>query len=406
MNKINISTHTLMKYHLLFNKDKPFDEQFLTKEILSDFNNENSYINLTKKYRIYTSDKVKYVCVTHSNSIDIQTVFKLDDNISFDLNIKVRLITSSSIGTKILNELREYAFLNDFIILKHQGIRKIAIVDKYLMLIKVIENKSKEYSILNIVDLKTINSKKDIEEIKEKILNTISDNEFLLLLNNLGLLDIWHNSEIQQKQQLSIDENLAEIQIFKEVLSGERRSFPPRFWEDELLGTNHEATRTIIKYLFENILHWSKYDIYFESNFSLFKKYKLSGMLSRLYTNNFMKAVLEVYPDMLPWEFKNGTSSWFWSEDNNGKNNLLKYKKWLLDKMHFDGFIINENNLLQYDWRMLLKRYKVLGMLTVACKDNLQEFFKLMFNKDISIQEIEAYEYKFRSGAGEVKITI
>lgn len=113
------------------------------------------------------------------------------------------------------------------------------------------------------------------------------------------------------------------IEIYKLLLEGRIRRFPPGIWE---CPEAKENSIRCIKYLLEDILKWDIEDIKKNIRMKVFIKYKLSGMMQTLYGNSPYEALSEVYPNQfMPWELHEApTRIWF------DKENRLLAMDWLI----------------------------------------------------------------------------
>ena len=89
--------------------------------------------------------------------------------------------------------------------------------------------------------------------------------------------------------------NYSDIEIFEMVRSGALHTFPIDFWSGiDSLNT----AKTIIKYLFENILKWTIEDIKSKPIYDLFCENRLGYMLKNLFNNSAYQAVIYAYPEL------------------------------------------------------------------------------------------------------------
>lgn len=291
---------------------------------------------------------------------------------------------------------------DDIILIKRLGVRHICkIGDKLVFYNKDDSNIKAKYRVKNIIKLNSLTNREDINRFLKKYFSENTENENLILLTKLNLIDIFY-----KKQDIAIDGN-PDIEVFKKVISGELSRFPYGFWQEEVGYNGSERARDIVKYLFDEILKWGSYEIYKNVNYKVFKEYKLTAMLSRIYDNNPVKAIVDAYNGRLkPWLFKNKNITYYWDKNKNGEIHAKEAIKWLLERLKEDGWNVNKNNLLGYNWEDMLKKYNLKGILTTTCNDDIGRFFKLAFDKEYSQQEIDAYKYKFNRKTRDVKIHI
>lgn len=89
------------------------------------------------------------------------------------------------------------------------------------------------------------------------------------------------------------------IELYKEVLEGKRKKFPRGYWHD---GNVKYRCWEIGNYFFSEILKFKPEDIR-KLRFSLFKKYRLDGMLYYVFAGKIYNLLDFLYPDQFkPWE--------------------------------------------------------------------------------------------------------
>lgn len=142
--------------------------------------------------------------------------------------------------------------------------------------------------------------------------------------------------------------NMDIVKVYKYLLEGRITRFPPGVWE------NPEAIENsikCIKYLLEEVLKWDIEDIKSNIRMSVFIKYKLSGMMQKLYGNSPYEAISLVYPNQfMPWELHEAPTR-IWHD----KNNRLLAMDWLINTKlkwseediinKYNGQVLIDNNL-------------------------------------------------------------
>lgn len=101
------------------------------------------------------------------------------------------------------------------------------------------------------------------------------------------------------------------VEIYKEILRGDRRKFPNGTWQrpDAL-----ENSKKCVKYLIEEIYKFSDDKIKEKITAKFFRNHKLFGMLSVLFGKSPFKAIDTVYPERFkPWDFSCTLMS-YWNE--------------------------------------------------------------------------------------------
>jgi transcriptional regulator len=397
--KIKISNHAIDKQFILFNSSKKYNIIELKNQIRNDINSGDKIITrFNDMFSIYKTDKSQYLVQECSDKLYIFSIFNLSDNIEKN-NFKVIFKITKRISNTITKKIIDYMYFNDYILIKQQGMSRFVLINHYLCHIKTDEysrlNK-KKYFIYKINQLTDIKNKKDLDSLKEKYFQHVNENEWLIIVNQLGLLDLLYDNT---EQSTDSKWNEPEVTLYKSILNGDTPKFPSRFWQDELIGKNHESATLLTMYMFEEVLKWRKVDIYNKLRKTTFQKNKLGGMLRIVYDDNIYQAINEAYPnDFLPWRFKHIPCMGYWRLENN-QINLKQVKEYLLEQLEHEGIKVNTDNLLSYNWETLLDRYYMLRLLTITFNSNLQIFFKEFFNVDIDSQRIESYKYKFKFNA-------
>ena len=143
--------------------------------------------------------------------------------------------------------------------------------------------------------------------------------------------------------------------IYKLLLDRKILRFPMGLWIDDDCKENAiKCTR----YLIEDILKWDYEDIKNKLRLSVFTKYKLGGMLQKVYKNSPYECINDLYPKKFkPWELHEAKSNYWKSKDNR-----IVAVKWLLEeKNNFNRKAILKNT----HWK-LFKDNDLGGLLTEA----------------------------------------
>lgn len=117
---------------------------------------------------------------------------------------------------------------------------------------------------------------------------------------------------------------LSPVEVYKLVLDGRLKIFPPYFWEkpDSL-----ESAAKITRYLIEDILKWTDDDIKQKLVYKIFAKYKLRGMIDRVFGGSTFKAINNAYPNRFKiWEFQQVPKG-FWNDET-----ICEALQWILEK--------------------------------------------------------------------------
>lgn len=105
---------------------------------------------------------------------------------------------------------------------------------------------------------------------------------------------------------IKVDEilnGLKPVEIYMYVLNENVDGFPFGYWKS---NDAKDKAAQCIKYLIEEILHWSDEDIYNKFNKTIFEKYKLRFMINKCFEGSYHKALVYTYPHRLKIrKFKN-----------------------------------------------------------------------------------------------------
>lgn len=143
------------------------------------------------------------------------------------------------------------------------------------------------------------------------------------------------------------------IEIYKEILRGDRKQFPKGTWQrpDSLINS-----KKCMKYLIEEKLKLSDDEIKENISTAFFKDNKLSTMLCSCFESSATKAIDFVYPKRFKeWEFKNTPMS-YWN-----KEKAIEATRWLIE----EKLKLTEEELKEQLSVKLFKDNKLLSILTL-----------------------------------------
>jgi hypothetical protein len=104
-----------------------------------------------------------------------------------------------------------------------------------------------------------------------------------------------------------------EIEVFNMVRNGELKRYPHSFWS---FSDGRIRAINILKYVLENILQWNDEDIIQNYDVNVFGKFKIRGILSRVFNSSPFEALNAVYPDKFQiWQFRVPNN--YWEDDDN-----------------------------------------------------------------------------------------
>lgn len=118
------------------------------------------------------------------------------------------------------------------------------------------------------------------------------------------------------------------ISIYKSVLNGHLKRFPPETWNPFKSGYDH-AHRSF-RYLILELLKWEREDFCRNINMKTIQKYRLNGAFSGLYERNIYPFVTASFPEweIKPWELeKSRVPKNYWNEET-----AREAVRWLIEE--------------------------------------------------------------------------
>ena len=192
-------------------------------------------------------------------------------------------------------------------------------------------------------------------------------------------------------------------QVYQAVLDGRLKRFPNGFWNT--YGAEQRAARCL-RYLYENILHLKDLEIPEVTTVELLYKYKLKGLLVRVFKGNLFNAMENAYPGVYkPYMFPTVGSD-YWSDET-----CAEAVRWLiLDKLKLSKEEVKEQFscklLVKHSMRSLVMRYSVFQILELAFPGEykpweLNKLSKHFCIDDEKVEEMTRYyieHFDFRPG--------
>jgi len=135
-------------------------------------------------------------------------------------------------------------------------------------------------------------------------------------------------------------DKLQVIKIYKEVLGGKKRKqFPRGFWQNSF-EVNKIISDIILKFLFEELLGWTKEDIIEKLNKDIFTEYKINYIYIVIHKLSLFYTINSVYPNIFkPWQFGLIPQN-YWTDENK-----IDALKWLVNKklkLDLSNIVINK----------------------------------------------------------------
>lgn len=121
------------------------------------------------------------------------------------------------------------------------------------------------------------------------------------------------------------------IEIYKEILSGDRGRFPNGIWKRP---DAKENAKKCVRYLIEDKLQWSEENIKENLSVKTFRAYKLFPMLCECFDSSPYKAICSIYPNKFKqWEFRIVSNN-YWNKEHGieATKCLIEEKLKLTDK--------------------------------------------------------------------------
>lgn len=154
-----------------------------------------------------------------------------------------------------------------------------------------------------------------------------------------------------------------------------------KYWSIKIPKPKQKSyAKTIMIFLFNNILHWNKQDIYNKFSSVMLRDYKLDKMLTRVFDSVAINVVLNIYPDMQVFLFKSlNLFTWYYVRQRDGVEHVKDTINWIAKNDKID--ISTKDKILKTNWFDVLSKYDLQNILTCSLyKSNLQLFFKEIFN--------------------------
>lgn len=390
---IIVSKHAVQRKYERFHFLENITYQNLKQEIINDL---QKYTIIQKRgHDIFLVKGIKSYYIVSLNDIIMKVITSLSElytKINYeDIIFKTKLEIEDTKKYIIVNVLQN----NDYILIAQIGSKLIMVIEDLLLVVRKDYKLNKiEYLLLEKYELSNLYEVDKINLLREKVFNDVS---FTIWDYFTKLLNI--NEFIFKYSKLKEQDLDYEIKIYKQVLEGSLSKFPLNFWQEDIGGLRYEGASLCTKYLFNDILKWNLYNILNNFNVTTLKKYKLGGMLEVLFNGNSYYALVNAYPEIKPWQLKKIKFDWYFRKDSDGVQHSKEAIKWLLIEAKNDGYNITNNNLLNFDWKMILKKYNMLGILT-STFDNYKDFFKECFDVQFTDVELSRYSMYFELNKG------
>lgn len=114
------------------------------------------------------------------------------------------------------------------------------------------------------------------------------------------------------------------IEIYKEILSGDRGRFPNGIWKRP---DAKENAMKCVRFLIEDKLQWSEENIKENLSVKTFRTYKLFPMLCECFDSSPYKAICSIYPNKFKqWEFRIVSNN-YWNKEHG-----IEATKWLIEE--------------------------------------------------------------------------
>jgi hypothetical protein len=118
------------------------------------------------------------------------------------------------------------------------------------------------------------------------------------------------------------------ISIYKSVLNGKLKRFPPETWNPYKSG--YDNAHRSLRYLVFELLKWDRQTFCENMNLQIIRKYKLNGAFSGVYKRNIYPYISASFPEweLKPWEIKKSrVPANYWNEET-----TREAIRWLVEK--------------------------------------------------------------------------
>lgn len=380
-----VTRHAIVRmYERNHNTNDIFDNSKLTQEILDEFYKSKLVKEDLIRGDIYKSDKFTIIADADSalDEITIVTIYPNGDKPHTE-----EIVINNSNDFKNIKTIKRLLQNDELIVLKHMGSKKLLLLNDLVVLARLDNNRGKVF--INIVKKWDINLFKDtkfLADFKTEYFLGVSEPIWIKFQQSVGVYDYVFKLEKAKATEYS-----SEVQIYKEVLTGERKVFPKGFWQLDVGGNDHPASKDCVKYLVEDYLGWDIFDIYKNFTSTFFTKYKLYGMLKGVFNNKSYEAIKNAYPELMIWKFKKYRNTEYWKVQNDGIAHARESIQWIIRQNNEFNIIVNENTIMSYNWNDILKRNNMESIMTLTFKYDYKSFFKEIFDMDFSDEECIRY---------------
>lgn len=385
---IIITTHALVRRYQKFNSlYKKLDRIKLIDDITEDFNISKKIGYNKEASFLFKSDSAIYVVMYEGDTPVIITTYPAKSLFrNYDISVleNVRVIYKCDISTEIRNQIEPVIKIEDYLIFKHDGRKKLIWVNGFLLYCSRDNDREIIYYTLHNIwsfdDLKN-------DEVQFNIRKTHFQSDFKWneFLKDIKMFEYVY--DIKKKEHFPL-----EILIYQQVLNNEIPKFPLGFWQEDIGGNLKIAAQLCTRYMIEDVLHWTVYEICNLLNKKTFKENKLGGMLDILFTGSIFEALDNAYPNKYPiGMIKHANTISYWEKENNGIGHAKKALSWVIEDCKKDGLIINKNVILNYKWDVILKKYNLSRILSITFKNNYREFIENGFDVKLTDEEYERF---------------
>lgn len=460
-NNLIIINHSVLQYYIYTNGNI-VDRKIIDANIIKDYN-MSSVLLKVNTFTITQSNRFVYYTQQNNNTTNLLALHPKILPILIDLNMIIKSDTLIDEDRVIVNNLFN---IQQFIIVKHEYNKYIALADKYIVFYNVqygnelvtyniekvmnmttiafsdfneymkikekyFSNKKYEWEqFFNLIDVcnrifyinqtkidnhvpkidvieKEINTNiqvkdkevdnKEIQRTENNIINNIIEKpKFATVIKNIESvksekliynIDISHIIKVYKNldRKKYLTTQLEYIHKYVEALKDRtnEREFN-KLWIKKIDDNTKKITsKTILMFLFNDILSWKEKDIYEKFSSVLLRTYKLDRMLIQVFDAIAIDTVLLIYPNMKVFLFKSlNLFTWYYVRNRNGVEHTKETIEWIVKNDNID--ISSEQKILSVNWFDVLLQYDLQTILIGSMyKKNLQLFFKEIFNINI-----------------------
>lgn len=158
---------------------------------------------------------------------------------------------------------------------------------------------------------------------------------------------------------------ISPVEIYLEILSGKRKSFPRGFL---MYDTDNAASKEIVRFFIQNILELkTRDDILMKIRKDAFGKYKLGGLLNIRYKTSPSRAAIDAFPElkMQPWEFHEAQNN-YWKGEGAEERAIEAFRF-----VYYEKLKLKPDEVVTHLTHESVAKEKLLGAIKIVFDSNL-----------------------------------